>query len=150
MICALHDQFEVQLPNNTQSNLTSINMFFDCMLICSQWVTENKPQTSCRAPQRGRRIHRPLMTLVLAHDACLAHDVGDHPECPARVKRILTSLQKRFPNLQLTQPPLGTQQQLLSFHSKEHVDRVLGLCAQVLSGPIVNYLSAVLNVVLLS
>ena len=42
MIYSLHDQLEVHIPNNTQSNLISINMVFDCMLFCSQWVSSSR------------------------------------------------------------------------------------------------------------
>ena len=65
MICALHGQFEVQLPNNTQSNLTSINMFFDCMLICGQWVT----------------FHHMILSIVLL-------SVALAPSCTVRLKLV--------------------------------------------------------------
>ena len=70
-------------------------------------------------------------TVVLSHDDCILHDVGPHPECPARVKRIMGALKRAFPELPVTAAPLATREQLLLFHSPAHVDKVLGLCEKV-------------------
>jgi acetoin utilization deacetylase AcuC-like enzyme len=59
-------------------------------------------------------------TYIYHHDDCLQHDPGpQHPECAARVRAILDSLQGSpfSQQLQFIEAPLGTEQQVLLAHA---------------------------------
>ncbi len=73
------------------------------------------------------------MTVVLiAHDACLAHDTGPwHPECPDRLRAVLRALEdEAFHALLREQAPLATEEQLARVHPDRHLRMILDLaCA---------------------
>ena len=58
---------------------------------------------------------------LISHAACLLHDVPDHPECPARLSSILERLKKERPGQKIHDAELVTRQQLLGFHTEEHI-----------------------------
>ena len=65
-------------------------------------------------------------TLLLTHPACLTHDPGPgHPECVARLERILSALDAAdLPGLRRTEAPRATRAQLLRVHDATMVDAV--------------------------
>ena len=80
-------------------------------------------ETSKRA--RGA-VHMP--TLLLTHQACLAHDTGnDHPESAERLQAVLTRLRSdEFSTLEWREAPSASHDQLTRVHDKTHVAKILG------------------------
>ena len=63
---------------------------------------------------------------LYSHPACLAHDTGEgHPERPARLTAVLDALAAHFPDLQPTEAPRASIEQLSRVHAPHYVARVL-------------------------
>ena len=59
-----------------------------------------------------------MTTLLITHDACLAHDPGaHHPEHPGRLKAVIAQLKADFPDLSWEQAPLASDAQMALAHS---------------------------------
>lgn len=69
-----------------------------------------------------------MPTLLLTHEACLAHDTGnDHPESAERLRAVLTRLrEEEFSGLVWREAPHATHDQLGRVHQQTHVTKVLG------------------------
>lgn len=69
-----------------------------------------------------------MPTLLLTHEACLAHDTGnDHPESAERLQAVLTRLrEEEFSGLVWREAPHATHDQLGRVHQQAHVTKVLG------------------------
>ena len=68
-----------------------------------------------------------MTTALFTHQACLAHDTGPwHPECPDRLRAVLTALEHPdFTPLLREQAPEATRAQLLLAHPESYVDAIL-------------------------
>jgi len=67
-----------------------------------------------------------MATAFIDHPACLLHDMGPHPECPARLTSIeahLTAL-GILPLLHRFEAPRASRAQLARVHSVEHIDAI--------------------------
>ena len=66
---------------------------------------------------------------LITHPACLGHDPGDwHPECPDRLRHVLTALEAEpFHALLREQAPLATEAQLMLVHSAQYVSTILAI-----------------------
>lgn len=69
-----------------------------------------------------------MPTLLLTHQACLAHDTGnDHPESAERLRAVLARLRDdEFSALEWREAPYATHDQLGRVHHKTHVTKILG------------------------
>ncbi len=69
-----------------------------------------------------------MPTLLLTHEACLAHDTGDdHPESAERLQTVLARLRgDEFSGLVWREAPYATHDQLGRVHLKTHVRKILG------------------------
>lgn len=65
-----------------------------------------------------------MTVTLITHPACLDHDTGPfHPECPARLRRVLAALEvPEFQPLLREQAPLATSEHLLRVHPAAHID----------------------------
>jgi len=62
---------------------------------------------------------------LITHEACLLHDVNDHPECPARLASILDLVKKERPGAcELHDAQRVTREQLLRFHTADFIDEL--------------------------
>jgi acetoin utilization deacetylase AcuC-like enzyme len=68
-----------------------------------------------------------MSTLLVTHQACLAHDPGPHhPESPDRLRAILRRIaEPDFAELDWREAPLASTEQILRAHPKAHLDRLL-------------------------
>jgi acetoin utilization deacetylase AcuC-like enzyme len=68
-----------------------------------------------------------MSTLIVTHEACLAHDVGPmHPERPERLRAVLARLSKpEFADLKRMEAPLATEEQLSRAHPADFVRGLL-------------------------
>lgn len=66
---------------------------------------------------------------LFTHADCLGHDTGPHhPECPDRLRRVVSALEHPdFVPLLREQAPLATREQLLLAHPEPYVDAILGI-----------------------
>ncbi len=66
---------------------------------------------------------------LITHPACLRHDPGAwHPECPGRLRAVLTALEdEAFAPLLREQAPRATREQLARAHPPRHVDAILSI-----------------------
>lgn len=72
---------------------------------------------------------------IYFHPACELHCIGGHPEQPMRVKGILSELRKRWPEDTFRQVKnKATDEHLLLFHTKHHVELFSNMCKKVESG----------------
>ena len=79
-------------------------------------------------PLDGRRgMSGPV--LLLTHHACLAHEnFPDHPECPDRLRAVLSALEaEEFAPLLRDVAPEATEAQLLRAHPPAHVAAILAV-----------------------
>lgn len=69
-----------------------------------------------------------MPTLLLTHEACLAHDTGhDHPESAERLRAVVARLgDDEFSELVRREAPYATHDQLGRVHHKTHVTKILG------------------------
>ena len=67
-----------------------------------------------------------VMTLLLTHPICLAHEMGDwHPEAPARLKAVLKALDTdQFRELDRREAPKGTARQIERVHAPFYVEAI--------------------------
>ena len=70
-----------------------------------------------------------MVTALITHPACLGHDAGEwHPECPDRLRTILTVLEApEFSTLLRESAPRATREQLALVHPTDYVDAILNL-----------------------
>jgi len=70
-----------------------------------------------------------MSTLLLTHRACLLHDPGEfHPECPDRLRAVLTALDREeFAALVRDQAPEATVEQLRRVHPANYVEAILSI-----------------------
>ena len=70
-----------------------------------------------------------MTTLLLTHEACLAHDPGPHhPELPARLKAVLAALAKpAFAKLARREAPRASLEQIALIHPGDFVQRLLAV-----------------------
>ena len=62
--------------------------------------------------------------LVISHEACLGHDMGEgHPECPDRLRAVWAAIGDRPREA----APLATPAQLASVHPAEYVEAILAI-----------------------
>ena len=59
--------------------------------------------------------------VIFWHGECLLHKIAGHPEQPDRVSVILTFLRKHYPSDCFYEAPLVTEDQVLLFHTPEHL-----------------------------
>lgn len=59
---------------------------------------------------------------VYWHPACLDHVIPSHPEHPNRVSSILASLHQIYPEGIFMEAPLISDEQILMFHSRRHLN----------------------------
>lgn len=73
-----------------------------------------------------------MTTLLLTHDACLAHDPGPHhPESPARLKAVLAALAApAFAKLARREAPRASLEQIALVHPPDFAERLLALVPQ--------------------
>ena len=72
-----------------------------------------------------------MSTLLVSHDDCLNHEPGSEPETPARLRAILAALAApEFGDLKREAAPRLDPDQLLSIHSREHIDRIRRTCPE--------------------
>jgi acetoin utilization deacetylase AcuC-like enzyme len=73
-----------------------------------------------------------MTTLLLTHDACLAHDPGSHhPESPARLKAVLAALgDPAFATLARREAPRATLEQIALIHPGDFAKRLLSVVPQ--------------------
>ena len=67
--------------------------------------------------------------LLLTHHACLAHEnFPEHPECPDRLRAVLSALEaEEFAHLLRDVAPAATEAQLLLAHTPAHVADILSV-----------------------
>ncbi len=70
-----------------------------------------------------------MLTTLITHPACLAHDAGPgHPECAARLRAVLAGLEdESFAHLLRESAPEATVAQLSRVHSPAYVEQILAL-----------------------
>jgi acetoin utilization deacetylase AcuC-like enzyme len=70
-----------------------------------------------------------VATALITHAACLEHDPGPyHPECPDRLRAVLTALDApEFAGLQREDAPRAIQEQLIRVHPARIVDAILAI-----------------------
>ena len=70
-----------------------------------------------------------MSVLLVSHRACLLHEPGEeHPECPERLRAVLTALdQEDFSALLRDEAPRATVEQLCRVHPRNYVDAILGI-----------------------
>jgi len=70
-----------------------------------------------------------VTTALITHAACLEHDPGPyHPECPDRLRAVLTALDApEFASLVRVEAPRATQEQLILVHPARIVDAILAI-----------------------
>ena len=70
-----------------------------------------------------------MPTALVTHLDCLDHDMGrGHPECPARLRAVLTALeQEMFAPLLREQAPLATIEQISRMHPQSYVESLLAI-----------------------
>jgi acetoin utilization deacetylase AcuC-like enzyme len=63
---------------------------------------------------------------LITHPACLEHDTGPwHPECPERLRAVLTALEEEAFQTLIREPaPLATDEQLARVHTERHLHRI--------------------------
>jgi acetoin utilization deacetylase AcuC-like enzyme len=73
-----------------------------------------------------------MTTLLLTHEACLAHDPGaHHPESPARLKAVLAALgEPAFAQLARREAPRATLEQIALVHPGDFAKRLLAVVPQ--------------------
>jgi len=73
-----------------------------------------------------------MTTLLLTHEACLAHDPGaHHPESPARLKAVLAALgEPAFAQLARREAPRATLEQIAFVHPGDFAKRLLAVVPQ--------------------
>jgi len=73
-----------------------------------------------------------MTTLLLTHEACLAHDPGSHhPESPARLKAVLAALgEPAFAQLARREAPRATLEQIAFVHPGDFAKRLLAVVPQ--------------------
>ena len=66
-----------------------------------------------------------LRTAVYWHGACYEHKIPNHPEQPRRIEAILSSLRKEIvdPNLSFRDSKPATDEHILHFHTREHLEK---------------------------
>ena len=71
-------------------------------------------------------------TGLIYSNVYLAHQTGDHPECPSRVKSIWSHLKMRrlLEELQVYEPRAADVEQLMMVHREDYVFRVQRLCSE--------------------
>ncbi|HYD31639.1 MAG TPA: histone deacetylase family protein [Azospirillaceae bacterium] len=67
-----------------------------------------------------------MHTTLFTHPACLEHDTGlGHPECPERLKAVLSALESEdFFLLERQEAPLATIDQIARVHPRDYIERV--------------------------
>lgn len=67
-----------------------------------------------------------VMTLLLTHPDCMAHEMGEwHPEAPARLKAVLKALDTdQFRELDRREAPKGTARQIEHVHAPFYVEAI--------------------------
>ncbi|MCQ4158880.1 histone deacetylase family protein [Roseomonas sp. GC11] len=70
-----------------------------------------------------------MSVLLVTHRACLGHSNGeDHPECPDRLRAVLTALEaEEFSDLIREQAPAATLEQLARVHPVSYVEGLLAI-----------------------
>lgn len=70
-----------------------------------------------------------MSVLLLTHRACLLHDPGEgHPECPDRLRAVLTALDREeFADLIRDEAPEATAEQLKRVHPANYVAAITGI-----------------------
>ena len=62
------------------------------------------------------------------HEACVEHNVPRHPEKPGRVTAILNALRENYTPDYFREAPLVTDDQILLYHTAEHLEQFKQLC----------------------
>lgn len=73
--------------------------------------------------------------LVFWHQDCEEHEILNHPEQPRRVTSLLTLLRESFSEEVFQEAPMVTDEQILLFHSFEHLCMIKRLCGKAEQGP---------------
>lgn len=70
-----------------------------------------------------------MSVLLVSHRACLRHDPGEHhPECPDRLRAVLTALDtQEFSGLIRDEAPEATVEQLTRIHPENYVKAILAI-----------------------
>ena len=69
------------------------------------------------------------------HEACYEHSIENHPEQPDRVATILATLRENFPESCFQEAPLVLDEQILLFHTLQHLSMFKRLCDKAEKGP---------------
>ena len=72
---------------------------------------------------------------VFHHPECYEHHISSHPEQPDRVESILATLRHHFPAAWFKEAPMATDEQILLFHTPEHLAMIKRLCNKAEKGP---------------
>jgi acetoin utilization deacetylase AcuC-like enzyme len=73
--------------------------------------------------------------LVFWHQDCVEHEILHHPEQPGRVSSILALLRENFSEEVFQEAPMVTDEQILLFHSSQHLSMIKRLCDKAEKGP---------------
>jgi acetoin utilization deacetylase AcuC-like enzyme len=66
--------------------------------------------------------------VIYWHEACVEHNVPQHPEKPGRVTAILNALREKYTPNYFREAPLVTDEQILLYHTTDHLEQFKQLC----------------------
>lgn len=78
-------------------------------------ITSNTENNTKEEQNRGEKV------AIFWHEECFLHKIVDHPEQPDRVAVILSKLREHYPDDCFHEAPLVTDQQILLFHTTNHL-----------------------------
>ena len=91
----------------------------------AEHVMSDVDNSSAQSTELGVQDHTSsdLMKSVVIfwHGECMLHKIAGHPEQPDRVSVILKTLRKHYPSDCFYEAPLVTEDQVLLFHTAEHL-----------------------------
>ena len=102
----------VTIAEKTDNNCETTNVIEKELSISTKAnIKSNTKEEQSRGPN----------VAIFWHEECFLHKIVDHPETPDRVAVILSKLREHYPDDCFHEAPLVTDQQILLFHTTNHL-----------------------------
>ena len=108
----------VTIAEKTDNNCETTNVIEKELSISTKAnIKSNTKEEQSRGPN----------VAIFWHEECFLHKIVDHPETPDRVAVILSKLREHYPDDCFHEAPLVTDEQILLFHTTQHLRFLLRL-----------------------
>ena len=73
-------------------------------------------------------LKKDIVGAIYHHRDCIGHSIQRHPETPVRIVSMLKELRRNWPPEVFREAPLVTDDQILLFHTEEHLNSLKAMC----------------------